>query len=162
MFLCVLERSKSRIRWEIIHTLTDLSLTYKLEHFKVFKKNLVTHDGEFGINFSGVSFGSGSVSFGGLSFLGFVPDTGVYLSFGFKSFNDISVLPANFVAESTKTGDFSAWKGSDFFQSSGDLKLLLDIEWWWATVVARKSVVGSGTSSGFVWEHTSDHPLDHS
>jgi len=85
----------------------------------------------------------------------------VYLSFGFKSFDDISVLPANFVAESTKTGDFSAWKGSNFFQSSGDLEFLLDIEWWWATVEALKSFVGSGTSSGFVWKHTSDHPLDH-
>lgn len=135
-------------------------LRNKLEHFKV-NEHLVTHDGEFGINFGGVSFGGGSVSFGGLGFLSFVPDTGVYLSFGFKSFNDISVLPANFVAKSAKTGDFSAWKRSDFFQSGGDLEFLLDIEWWWATVEALKSFVGSGTSSGFVWEHTSDHPLDH-
>merc|ERR1719415_212204 len=123
--------------------------------------NLVTHFGQLGIDSGGISFGN----LGGVSLcLGLflvVPFLSVGDSFSFKSSNDITVLPADFVAESSQRSDFSAWKRSDFFQGGGDLEFFLGIEWWWASIEALESLVGGLTSSGFIWEHTSDHSFDH-
>ena len=90
-----------------------------------------------------------------------VPFSSVGDSFGFQSGNNISVLPADFVAEFAQRSNFSAWKASDFFQSGGDLEFFLAIEWWWTTIEALESLVGGLASSGFVGEHTSDHSFDH-
>jgi hypothetical protein len=102
-----------------------------------------------------------SLSFGELGLFFVVPFLSVSQPFSFQSTNDISVLPANFVAKSAQTGDFSAWEGSDLFQSGGDLKFFLGVEWWWASIEALKSLVGGLASAGFVGKHTSNHSLDH-
>merc|ERR1712154_260563 len=129
--------------------------------FNVRFYGLVTEGGEFRIDLGGVGLLSLGGLLGLLSLASVVPLLGVGESLGLQSLDAVLVLPANLVAESAEARDLSAWQTSDLLEGGGDLKLLLHVEWWWASVEALKSLVGGLASSGLVGEHTSDHSLVH-
>merc|ERR1712014_240132 len=120
--------------------------------FNVRFYGLVTEGGEFSVDLGGVGL---------LSLALVVPLLGVSQSLGLQSLDAVLVLPADLVTKSAEARDFSAWKASDLLEGGGDLKLLLDVEWWWAAIEALESLVSGLASSGLVGEHTSDHSLDH-
>lgn len=128
------------------------------------KRKLVTVT-QLGKSLLGVVRCASLLGLGELSSLGLLSLV-VCGALGFSSFlescNNVLVLPADLVRQTTDGAELSARLQSQDPQCLWDNHSLLLVIWWWDTFENLQSLHGSGTSGGFVRDHASDGLVENS
>ena len=75
--------------------------------------------------------------------------------------NNIPVLPAELVAETTKSAVLAAWLEAQNTQSLWDDHALLVVIWRRDTLECLQTLHGGSTAGSLVWDHTTDGAPEH-
>ena len=87
---------------------------------------------------------------------------GLDLSLLFKGFNDIFSSPAKVVHEVSNSASVSVGFDSENFESLRNDHSLLDVVWVWNSFKDLQPLKGSFSSSGLMWQHSSNDSPEHS